>query len=127
MRSTKALSLALTVSALSSLRLCWQASAVVPNEVPLQRARFANVMATLPDHGVIGYFSDRQYETPLPSPPYQAKYVFAPRMLVWFPNPAVPEWVIGDFMAPQDYAGAGKQLGLQLVRNFGGGVVLYRR
>lgn len=116
----RGLGLALALSLAGSLRLLWQASTETPNELPPQMARFANVVRAIPGTDVAGYFSDRGYEGPLPTPPFPVRYVFAPRMLVWFPDGAVGEWVIGD------HARA-KQPGLQFVRDFGDGIVLYRR
>jgi hypothetical protein len=40
---------------------------------------------------------------------------------------ADPGWVLGNFSQPVDYAGFGAKRGLTLARDFGNGVVLYRR
>jgi hypothetical protein len=122
-----ALALALTLSLVFSLRSWREASLETPNDQASQIARFETVIRAIPATGIIGYFSDTADTAPLPTPPYGIRYAFAPRMLVRYPDQAMAEWVIGDFTKPQDYARAGKQLGLQLVRDFGGGVVLYRR
>jgi hypothetical protein len=122
-----ALVCALVLSLVFSLRSWRQASSEKPNEAASEVARFAGVIRTLPETAVIGYFSDRGYVTLPSTPPFPIRYAFAPRMLVWFPDQAVAEWVIGDFTTPQDYGRAGEKLSLQLVRNFGDGVVLYKR
>jgi hypothetical protein len=121
------LALALTLSVVFSLWSWRQAPLETPNDVARQIARFGSVIRAIPETGMIGYFSDTVDITPLPTPPYAIKYAFAPRMLVRYPDQATAEWVIGDFTQPQDYARTGKQLGLRLVGDFGGGVVLYRR
>ncbi len=121
-----ALAVALAFCLFSSLQLSRRAFAEPTNGAPAQLARFAPAVRETSGSSVVGYFSDVPDGTDL-TPPFPIRFAFAPRMLVWFPDPAVAEWVIGDFSKPQDYEAAGKQLGLKLVRNLGHGVVLYRR
>ncbi len=122
-----ALVLALALCLACSLRSWLQARAEGSNEAPGRIARFANVMSAIPETGVIGYFSNRGEVTLIPTPPFSIRYAFAPRMLVWFPDASVTEWVIGDFTGKRDYTSAGERLGVHLVRDFGDGVVLYKR
>lgn len=43
------------------------------------------------------------------------------------PVAPAPQWTIGDFSKPLDVAQFGQQRGLVLVKDFGQGIVLYRR
>ena len=122
-----ALVLALTLTLWSSVRCLRQSRTAPANDIPSQLARFQSIIRAIPANDVIGYFSDVKYQTPLPTPPYSVKYAFAPRMLVWFPDQASAEWVVGDFNKTQDYRAAGRRLGLRFVQDFGNGVVLYHR
>jgi hypothetical protein len=39
----------------------------------------------------------------------------------------MPEWAVGNFSKPQDYASAGDAHGYTLVADLGNGIVLFRR
>jgi len=122
-----ALALALALCFGLSLRSWRQANLETPNEALGGLSRFAGIIRAIPGNGIIGYFSDRGEAMVLPTPPFSVRYAFAPRMLVWYPDLSVSTWVVGDFIRHPDYLRAGEQLGLHLVRDFGDGVVLYRR
>jgi hypothetical protein len=74
---------------------------------------------------VVGYLSD----LPLADAPGQAAYfgvamALAPRLVVR--DADGPAWVLGNFSRPQDFAAA-EAAGLELVRDLGNGVILFRR
>jgi hypothetical protein len=52
-------------------------------------------------------------------------YALAPRLMTRSADG--PEWVVGNFSHPLDYAAAGRQHQLELVKDFGNGIVLFRR
>ncbi len=95
--------------------------------VGVQATRFHDLMAALPEHGIIGYVSDEPASTTLGADLYSsAQYTLAPRLLTGGPVNPPAEWVIGDFSKPLDYVQFGNQHGLTLVKDFGDGAVLYR-
>jgi hypothetical protein len=49
----------------------------------------------------------------------------APRALLL--NDPRPEWAVGNFTKPLDFAAAGAARGYQMIADLGNGVVLYRR
>jgi hypothetical protein len=96
--------------------------------VGFQHDRLRQLDAELPREAILGYVSD------LPGGEVQdsaaflgAQYVLAPRLLVRVDNPVKPEWVLGNFsrvVDPAPYAAANH---LRVVKNYGPGVVLFRR
>jgi hypothetical protein len=84
-----------------------------------QGTRLAGLRALVPENAVVGYLSD-------PGDPriLMSAYALAPRLIRLG---AEPDWVVGDFARRTDFAALGRQYGLRVVRDFGNGVVLYRR
>ena len=119
---------ALLLALLSSTRILRQSFTHPRNDLPEHIARMEPAIRAIPDNAIIGYFSDQLPDPTLPAtPPYPVRYAFAPRMLVWYPDPAVEKWVVGDFIQPTDARRAGEKLGLRLVRELGPGTALYTR
>jgi hypothetical protein len=106
-------------------------SAAAQDEISAYDHRFDGVKSLLPSRGVVGYVSDPLSPEAAAQPGdttalrhfrryLLAQYALAPRLLV---ESTRPEFVIGNFardIPPSDP-------GLQVVRDFGNGVVLYRR
>jgi hypothetical protein len=94
--------------------------------------RFAPLIARIPANAEVGYFTDLDPSQALAGGVFlAAQYAVAPRLLVdLLVNPDTkdkPEWAVGNFSKPQDYAAAGEARGYGLVEDFGSGVVLFRR
>lgn len=91
------------------------------------KARFAPVIAQIPAGAQLGYISDLKPNDAQYSAIFlAAQYALAPRQLVTGEKNR-PEWAVGNFTKPQDFAAAGAGKGYEMVSDFGGGVVLYKR
>ncbi len=90
-----------------------------------QELRFQQAAAAVPSAGVVGYITDqkenREWVMFL-----GAQYVLAPRVLVALDKHPNSPWVIGNFARPLDLTQFANRHGLQLVQDFGSGVVLFR-
>jgi len=96
-----------------------------PYMISAQLARYEGVRTALPRDAVMGYTSDLPAEDSRSTVLFLgAQYWLAPRILV---DDDRREWVLGNFAAPADFAALGANRGLQMVRDFGNGVILYRR
>ncbi len=103
----------------------YQARSADPYRIADQGARLANVRAALPPNAVIGYISDIPADNPLSGPVFTVTaYQLAPRIIQMGDSYAV---VLGNFTKPADFASVGRQHGLRVERDFGNGVVLFRR
>ena len=96
-----------------------------PYRLADQAARLADFRAAVPAGAVLGYITDVPQEDPLAASMFfVAQYMLAPRILR---QSDAPDLVMGNFTRPGDFAAVGRQHGLQLQRDFGNGVVLFRR
>ena len=103
-----------------------------PDDVSRHEARFAALKQALPGHGVVGYVSDDPPEAadPASSAARQSfkrylltQYALVPLVLARGP---AGELVVGDFTTSQP-GGAVTPPGFVMVKDFGAGVVLFRR
>jgi hypothetical protein len=98
-----------------------------PYGVTAGQTRFAAALEMLPSGGVIGYISDMPLGENVGAIAYMAaQYALAPRAVLPVEKTAA-EWVLGNFAHPRNFAERGAQAGFRLVRDFGNGVVVYRR
>jgi len=98
-----------------------------PYGVTAGQARFAGALEILPASGVIGYLSDMPVGENVGSIAYMAaQYAVAPRAVVPVEKSA-PEWALGNFAHPGNFAERGAQAGYRIVRDLGNGVIVYRR
>ena len=98
-----------------------------PYGVLLQQARLQGVVSSLPAIRVVGYLQDPGVDFFTGAKKQLgAQMAFAPRMLVRQSRFA-QQWVVGDFSRPIDLPSFAQSNGLQVVRNFGGGIVLFQR
>lgn len=93
-----------------------------------QMTRLAPVKALLAGETAVGYLSnlnvgDRRFTNLY----FPTQYVLAPTLLVPLGEGGTHRLVLGNFTRQEDYAAIGKPLGLEVVREFPMGVVLYRR
>lgn len=100
-----------------------------PYMVNLQPARLAGVIDAIPSTAIVGYLSDLHDRAENTSAAAlamfnSARYALAPRLLV---EGTDRDWVLGNFTKPEDYSAIGRDHGLNVVRDFGNGVVLFRR
>ena len=80
----------------------------------------------LPENTVVGYLSDLPSDATSGQAAYfGVMYALAPRLVTQSADSA--EWVAGNFSHPLDYAAAGAAHHLALVKDFGNGIVLFRR
>jgi hypothetical protein len=102
------------------------------DEISLYERRFEALRPVLPRRGIIGYLGDPPTKGAIPEKTNAAalqhfrryllaQYALAPLLLV---ESTDPELVIGNFDSP---AAVQAPLGFRLLRDFGSGVVLYRR
>src|SRR5580692_11468910 len=90
--------------------------------------RFAPLLARVPGNAEVGYFTDLDPAQALAGGVFlAAQYAVAPRLLINVDAQNKPEWAVGNFSKPQDYAAAGEAKGYSLVEDLGSGVVLFRR
>ena len=99
-----------------------------PYQIDTQMARLQQAIATLPPNVHAGYVSDMDLSTARGLLAFNAaRYAMAPRLLTTGVAPDDAGWVLGNFSQSLNYAGFGAQRGLTVARDFGNGVVLYRR
>ena len=97
-----------------------------PYLINAQPDRLREAARLLPDKTVIGYLSDLSFEEAIGSAAYfGVANALAPRLVVRSADE--PQWVIGNFSHPLDFAAAGAAHRLDLVRDLGNGVVIFRR
>lgn len=94
----------------------------------LARVRFAPLDARLPSNAELGYFTDLDPSQAAYNPAFlAAQYAVAPRVLLFVDAKTRPEFAVGNFSKPQDYAAAGEARGYGMVADLGNGVVLFQR
>ena len=92
------------------------------------RIRFAPLESKVPANAELGYFTDLDPSQAAYTPAFlAAQYAVAPRVLIFVDAKSMPQWAVGNFSKPQDYASAGDARGYSLVADLGNGVVLFRR
>jgi hypothetical protein len=93
--------------------------------------RFRGVIAMLPAEAVVGYISDPANSSAESSQRalcfFGARYALAPRLIVWPKNAQKEDWVLGNFFKPVDLVQIERENHLKLVRDFGSGVLVFRR
>ena len=117
------------LASLNSYQISAQAARAYPDPYGVVSAeqRFAGALEMLPPKDVIGYISDLPLTETAGSTAFvAAQYVIAPRALV-LADRQKTEWAVGNFGRPGDFAARGTEAGFALVRDFGNGVVVYRR
>jgi hypothetical protein len=123
--------LALTLFACFSFYRLTTASNLVNRDsyrVGFQHERLRQLNAELPREGILGYVSDLPFGGTQDSAAFLgAQYVLAPRLLVRVNNPVKPEWVLGNFSRAVDPAPYAAAHHLRVVKEYGPGVVLFRR
>lgn len=97
-----------------------------PYMINAQPERLREAVRYLPDKAVIGYLSDLPFDAVSGQSAYfGVMYALAPRLVTRSADRG--EWVTGNFSHPLDYAAAGREHHLELVKDFGNGIVLFRR
>ena len=98
-----------------------------PYGVAAAEQRFAGALEILPGATRLGYISDLPFSDNAGVSAFlAAQYAVAPRALLPLEGSGA-EWVVGNFGRAADFAALGARSGLRLVRDFGNGVVVYRR
>src|SRR5262249_31331672 len=96
-----------------------------PYQIGSQTARLAGIRAALPETADLGYVTDLEPGSIAATTAFNAAlYALSPRLLR---KDAAGPQVLGNFSHPIDYAGFGVTRGLRVERDFGSGVILYRR
>jgi hypothetical protein len=96
-----------------------------PYMIAAQAERFAALREQVPQNAVLGYLSDAEPGTMVASTIFgSAQYALAPRLVHASTS---DEWVLGNFTRPVDFERVGAINGLRVERDFGNGVVLYRK
>lgn len=96
-----------------------------PYRVGDQAARFGELRDSVPDGAILGYVTDVPADGILASSMFfGAQYALAPRLLQKGDS---YDLVLGNFTKPADFRSVGNQHGLRMERDFGNGVVLFRR
>ena len=93
--------------------------------------RFAAFIARVPASADVGYFTDLDPSRGAYTPAFlSAQLALVPRVLKFVNGTGGgdrPEWALGNFTMPGDFAAAGNARGYDLVADLGNGVVLFRR
>lgn len=96
-----------------------------PYEVAAQVSRFETFGTAVPEKAILGYLTDLAPGSITADAMFgAAQYVLAPRLLQ---KSTEYDLVLGNFTKPSDFAALGSAHGLRLERDFGNGVVLFRR
>jgi len=97
-------------------------------QIGAQEDRFRALASALPPTGAIGYVSDRAWGETVGTVMYDgAQYALAPRLLTERWRKLDTPWVVGNFSQAVDLAQFASKRGLTVVRDFGSGVVLFRK
>ena len=93
-----------------------------------QQVRYAALRAELPAPSVVGYYSDvppgsDQGELAF----FATLYSLAPHLVVEEAGGRRTELVVGNFSKRPDLGSLERENGLKLIKNYGGGVMLFRR
>ena len=129
-KSTAAVLLATALSLWGAIQFAaaesaYQRQSPDPYRIADQAAKFSEFRATVPANAVLGYFTDIPAGEILATSMFlAAQYELAPRILQ---NRDSFDTVLGNFTRPADFTSLGRQHGLRLERDFGNGVVLFRR
>ena len=92
-----------------------------PAQLAMAEKRLEPLKRELPPGTLVGYVSDIQADSGII---LVTQYALAPVMLT---QEAAPEFVLGNFSRPLNYAEFGTARHLTLVKDFGYGVVLFRK
>jgi hypothetical protein len=96
-----------------------------PYMVEAQATRLRGLAAAVPGDAMLGYLSNAEAGSALAQGLFfSARYTLAPRLLREGPG---SHWTLGNFTQPLDYAAFGAPHGLLVERDFGNGVVLFRK
>jgi hypothetical protein len=97
-----------------------------PYMINAQPDRLRDAVSYLPDRAVVGYLSDLDLGAVAGQSAYfGVMYALAPRLVTRSADD--PQWVVGNFSHPLDYAAAGAPHRLDVVKDFGNGIVLFKR
>jgi hypothetical protein len=88
--------------------------------------RFSEVSTVVPPGARLAYLSDIPVDKDSGALHSTAQYAIAPRLLDTTPD-TPRQWILGDFYQPYDAARTAQERGLEVVRDFGNGVVIFRR
>ena len=125
-----AVALAAVYGALNSYQVSAENARQFPDAYGGERAkiRFAPLLSKIPANAELGYFGDLDPSHPAYAPAFlAAQYAVAPRMLLFVDSKTMPEWAVGNFSKPQDYAPFGEARGYSMAADLGNGVVLFHR
>ncbi len=76
----------------------------------------------------LGYLTDLEpAHQAYPAAFLATQYAVAPRQLLMIGPQARPEWAVGNFTKPIDFASTGAAQGYDVSMDFGNGVVLFHR
>jgi hypothetical protein len=90
--------------------------------------RFAPLLDRVPAAEALGYLTDLDPSQPAYAPAFlAAQYALAPRVLYLIDGQVRPEWAVGNFTKPLDFATAGAVQGYTMTADLGNGVVLFHR
>jgi hypothetical protein len=96
-----------------------------PYRIAAQFSRLEGVQSAVPETAILGYFTDLEITSVAAGAMFGgAQYVLAPRILR---RGTEFDRVLGNFARPGDFGAMGRAQGLDLERDFGNGVVLFRR
>jgi hypothetical protein len=91
-------------------------------------SRFAPLLVRVATNAQLGYLTDLESTHPAYSAAFlAAQYALAPRQLLMVSPQMRPEWAVGNFTKPIDFASAGAAQGYDVSADFGNGVVLFHR
>jgi len=94
-------------------------------EVQVQRLRVLE--PALPEHAVAGFLTDLPKGSDQETwALYTTQYALAPRLVIPYPSSRRCDWVIGNFTQPVDLERIARENKLRLIRDYDGGVVLFR-
>jgi len=118
------------VSNVQLLRIATSGYATVAetDEITRYEAHFQELKKVLPPHGVVGYIADPNPESVIHDTPYFKRYVLTQYSLspVIVVDNIEPELIIGNFH-PATNSKRVSIPGLTLIKDFGDGVMLFRR
>lgn len=96
-----------------------------PYRIADQATRLAEFRSAVPPDAILGYLTDVPAENTLnASMFFAAQYQLAPRLLQ---KDQSHDLVLGNFTRPAEFASLGRQHGLRIERDFGNGILLFRK
>ena len=99
-----------------------------PYRIGYQQPRFREAAKAIPVDAVVGYISNLEFGDIQGSAAFfGTQYALTPRIVMPFDSPQVQDLVVGNYSTKVDAADVARQNHMSVVKDFGAGVILFRK